>query len=59
MPTISLTREIRLTNEDALNIVDSKPSRNLQAILKSIETKGTTQFKENKLILRTLRQLES
>lgn len=54
MPTISLTREIKLTNEDALKIVDSKPSEELQAILESIEQQGLTSSTENKLILKYL-----
>lgn len=59
MPKISLTREIKLTNEDALNIVDSKPSEKLQEVLRSIESQGSILSTENKLISKTLSQLES
>lgn len=59
MPTISLTRYIKLTNEDALKIIESKPSEKLQALLDSIEVQGTANPMENKLILKTLSQLES
>ncbi len=59
MPTISLTRDIKLTNEDALKILGSKYSEKLQAILDSIEVQGTATPMENKLILKTLSQLES
>lgn len=59
MPKISLTREIKLTNEDALKIIDSKPSEKLQDLLESIEPQGSNLSTENKLILRTLSQLES
>ena len=38
MATISLTRDIKLTNEDALKILNHKPSKKLQAVLKSIES---------------------
>ena len=53
MPKISLTREIKLTNEDALKIVDSKPSEKLQEVLRSIEPQGVTPS-ENKLVLKYL-----
>lgn len=53
MPIISLTREIKLTNEDALKIVDSKSSEILQELLRSIEPQGVTPS-ENKLILKYL-----
>ena len=59
MPTISLTRDIKLTNEDALKIVDSKPSEKLQEVLRSIESQGSILSTENKLISKTLSQLES
>lgn len=59
MPTVSLTRKIKLTNEDALKILDSKPSEKLQDLLGSIEPQGSNLSTENKLILRTLSQLES
>lgn len=59
MPTISLTRDIKLTNEDALKILGSKHSEKLQAILDSIEVQGAATPMENKLILKTLSQLES
>lgn len=54
MPTFSLTREIKLTNEDALKIMDSEPSEELQAILKFMERQETTHSKENKLSLKYL-----
>lgn len=50
MPIISLTRELKLTNEDALKILNSKPSENLQSILKLIESKKDITQKKNKLI---------
>lgn len=50
MPTISLIRDIKLTNRDALKIIDSKPSEKLQAVLKSIEPQGSISLTENKLI---------
>lgn len=52
MPKISLTREIKLTNEDALKIIDSKPSEKLQAILEFIEVQGAVVPMENKLIVK-------
>jgi hypothetical protein len=54
MPIISLTREIKLTNEDALKLIDSKPSEKLQELLESIEPQGVTPSTENKLILKYL-----
>lgn len=54
MPIISLTREIKLTNEDALKITDSKSSEILQELLRSIEPQGVTTSTENKLILKYL-----
>lgn len=59
MPIISLTRDIKLTNEDALKILGSKPSENLQELLRSIEPQGSVSSTENKLISKTLSQLES
>lgn len=56
MPTISLTHEIKLTNEDALKIVDSKPSAKLQELLRLIEPQGSTPSTENKLILKYLQR---
>ena len=56
MPTISLTRDIKLTNEDALKILNSKPSKNLQAILSSIQSQDVTVLKENKLISKYLQK---
>ena len=50
MPIISLTRELKLTNEDALKILNSKPSENLQSILKSIESQKDINQKKNKLV---------
>ena len=54
MPKISLTRDIKLTNADALKIINSKPSEKLQSILKSIESKKDINQKKNKLILKYL-----
>lgn len=54
MPTISLTRDIKLTNEDALKILDSKPSKELQAVLNSIKLQDVTVLTENKLISKYL-----
>lgn len=59
MPIISLTRDIKLTNEDALKILGSKPSEKLQELLRSIESQGSVSSTENKLISKTLSQLES
>ncbi len=59
MPTISLTREIKLTNKDALKILGSKPSEKLQELLRSIESQGSVSSTENKLISKTLNPLES
>lgn len=59
MPTVSLTREIKLTNEDAIKLIDSKPSDKLKEVLRSIESQGFTSSTENKLISKTLSQLES
>lgn len=59
MPIISLTREIKLTNEDALKITDSKSSEKLRAILESIEVHGTATPRENKLVSKTISKLES
>ena len=56
MPTISLTREIKLTDEGALKIIDSKPSEKLQEVLRSSESQGFTSSTENKLILKYLRR---
>ncbi|MQQ28988.1 hypothetical protein [Streptococcus mitis] len=54
MPTISLTCDIKLTNEDALKIFNHQPSEKLQEILKSIESQDTTTLTENKLISKYL-----
>lgn len=59
MPTISLTRNIKLTNEDALKILGSKPSEKLQELLRFIELEGSVSSTENKLISKPLSQLES
>ena len=59
MPTISLTRNIKLTNEDALKILGSKPSEKLQELVRFIELEGSVSSTENKLISKTLSQLES
>lgn len=59
MPTLSLTRNIKLTNEDALKILGSKPSEKLQELLRFIELEGSVSSTENKLISKTLSQLES
>ena len=54
MATISLTRDIKLTNEDALKILNHKPSKKLQTILKSIESQDATAPTKNKLISKYL-----
>ena len=54
MPTISLTRDIKLTNEDALKILNHKPSEKLQAVLEFIELQNDATLTENKLILKYL-----
>ena len=54
MPTISLTRDIKLTNEATLKILDSKPSKELQAVLNSIKLQDVTVLTENKLISKYL-----
>ena len=54
MSVISFTREIKLTNEDALKILNHKPSEKLQAILKSIDLKDNTKLTENKLVSKYL-----
>ena len=54
MPTISLLRDIKLTNEDVLKIFNHKPSKKLQSILKSIESKDNMKLKENKLFSKYL-----
>ena len=56
MPTLSLPRDIKLTNEDALKILGSKPSEKLQELLRSIEPQGSTPSTENKLILKYLQR---
>lgn len=56
MPTISLTRDIKLTNEDALKILGSKPSEKLQIILESVDVQRAVVPTENKLILNYLRR---
>ena len=54
MPIISLTRDIKLTNEDALKILNYKPSEKLQSILNSIELQDDVDSTENKLISKYL-----
>lgn len=54
MPIISLTRDIKLTNEDALKILNHKPSAKLQAVLKFIESQDDATLMKNKLILKYL-----
>ena len=54
MPIISLTRDIKLTNEDALKILNHKPSEKLQAVLEFIELQDDATLTENKLILKYL-----
>lgn len=54
MPTISLLRDIKLTNEDVSKILNHKCSKKLQAVLKSIESKDNTKLKENKLFSKYL-----
>lgn len=56
MSTISLTRGIKLTKEDALKIMDSKPSKTLQELLRFIESQGSTPSIENQLILNYLQK---
>lgn len=55
MPIISLQRHIKLTNEDALKILNHKPSKKLQDILKSIESRNAKSPTKNKLISKYLR----
>lgn len=50
MPIISFQRHIKLTNEDALKIMNHKPSKKLQDILKSIESKDIETQTKNKLV---------
>ena len=52
MPLISLTREIKLTNKDALKIINCESSEKLQAILKLIESQQVVNPTKNKLILK-------
>lgn len=54
MPIISLTRDIKLINEDALKILNHKPSEKLQAVLEFIELQDDATLTENKLILKYL-----
>lgn len=54
MPIISLTRDIKLTSEDALKILNSKPSAKLQAVLKFIESQDDAILTKNKLISKYL-----
>ncbi|MBF0698681.1 hypothetical protein [Streptococcus danieliae] len=54
MATISLTRDIKLTNEDALKILNHQPSKKLQAVLESIEPQAATAPTENKLFAKYL-----
>lgn len=54
MPIISLTRDIKLTNEDALKILNHKPSVKIQAVLKFIESQDDAILTKNKLILKYL-----
>lgn len=54
MPTVSLTRDIKLTNEDALKIIDSKPSEKLQGVLDFIQSQDTTVPMDNKLLAKYL-----
>ena len=54
MSVISLTREIKLTNEDILKILNSKPSEKLQSVLKSIELKKAINQTKNELISKYL-----
>lgn len=56
MPIISLQRHIKLTNEDVLKIIHHKPSKKLQNILKSIESKNNKTPTENKLISKYLQK---
>lgn len=54
MPTISLTRDIKLTNEDALKIFNHQSSEKLQEILKSIKSQDASTLTENKFISKYL-----
>ncbi len=54
MAIISLTREIKLTNEDAIKILDNQPSEKLQEVLHSIKQKEKIEETENKLISKYL-----
>ena len=54
MAIISLIREIKLTNEDAIKILDNQPSEKLQEILHLIKQKEKIEETENKLISKYL-----
>ncbi len=54
MPLMSLTRHIRLTNEDALKIFNHKPSAKLKEVLKFIESQDDAILTKNKLISKYL-----
>jgi hypothetical protein len=54
MPIISLTRDIKLTNEDVLKILNSKQSEKLRSILKSIESQKDINQKKNELVSKYL-----
>lgn len=54
MPAISLTRDIKLTNDDALMIINCEPSEKLQSVLKSIKSQKSIVSIENKLISKYL-----
>lgn len=54
MPIISLTRDMKLTNEDALKILNHKLSIKLQAVLEFIELQDDAILTKNKLILKYL-----
>lgn len=54
MPIIILTHDIKLTSEDALKILNSKPSAKLQAVLKFIESQDDAILTKNKLISKYL-----
>lgn len=54
MAIISLTREIKLTNEDAIKILDNQPSEKLQEMLDLVKQKEKIEETDNKLISKYL-----
>lgn len=53
MATISMTREIKLTTEDATKILNSQPTETLKELLRQVHQESPT-YKENKLIAKFL-----